>query len=396
MNPFRLFSFSQTSYNSNPLRNGSHYDKTLLWLLLGLLCFGLVMVYSASIPREGSGYLVRQGKYTILGLIMCYGLIRIPMWRWQKATKYILGLSIFLLLLTYFFGTSGGGARRWLLLPFGMRVQPSEIFKLVTIMYMADFFKRKINILDDYKRVLFVGVPIGLGVFLISLGRDLGSMVVIGATFLALMFLASMPQKWFIASVLLSIIGTVLAIVTSGFRMLRMGSFGRPWKDPSGAGYQNLNALVAMENGSLSGQGLGNSLMKHGYLPEAHNDFIFSVIGEELGFIAIFTLIVIYLWIVLRAFQIGKRAESLRLHFNSFIAFGIGILIALQSVIHIGVNLSMLPNKGLTLPLISYGGSSLIMTMIAFTMLLRVDYENRRVIRGYPVTPPEEPQQHTH
>ena len=214
--------------------------------------------------------------------------------------------------------------------------------------------------------------------------------MVIVAIFLCLLYLASIPMKWFWGAVSVTIVATVLMIITSEFRMRRMEVMWQPWKDPTGTGYQGLGSLLSMNQGDLFGTGLGNAIMKRGFLPEAHTDFILAVIGEELGLIAVAALAFVYLWIIWRAFSIGKQARDLDLHFNSFIATGVGVWVAAQSFVNIGVNISLLPNKGLTLPLVSYGGSSLVIMLIAFTMLLRVDYENRLSLRGYSVSDPRE------
>ncbi|MCG7656645.1 putative lipid II flippase FtsW [Wielerella bovis] len=389
--------FLERLLDRNLLKNGDTYDKTFVWLLLCLLCFGLVMVYSASGAQAGlhkfdnrAYFLIKQAQFALLGLTCSLIFMRVPLWRWQRWTKYLLGLTLFVLIFLPFVGEEVNGARRWLNTPFGFKVQPSEIFKLVTIMYMADFFKRRVDVLHDFRRVVMVGIPIAAGAAFVLLTRDLGSMMVILGIFLCLLFLANMPMKWFWSAVGVSIATVDLVIVSSEFRMRRISVMWQPWKDPTGTGYQGLGSLLSMERGGLFGEGLGNAIFKRGFLPEAHTDFILAVIGEELGLITVASLVFVYVWIIWRAFSIGKQARDLELHFNSFIAVGIGVWVAAQSFINIGVNISLLPNKGLTLPLVSYGGSSLVIMLVAFTMLLRVDYENRRVLRGFCVTDPRE------
>ena len=381
----------------NLLKNGDSYDKTFVWLLLCLLCFGLVMVYSASGTQAGlhhydnrGFFLIKQAQFALLGLAISFGLMRVPMWRWQRWTIYLLLFTLLVMIFVPFTGEVVNGARRWLPTPFGFKIQPSELFKFITIMYMASFFKRRVDILHDFRRVILVGIPIAAGITLVALTRDLGSAMVIVAIFLCLLYLASIAMKWFWGAVAVTIAATVLMIITSEFRMRRMEVMWQPWKDPTGAGYQGLGSLLSMNQGDLLGTGLGNAIMKRGFLPEAHTDFILAVIGEELGLIAVAALSFVYLWIIWRAFSIGKQARDLDLHYNSFIATGVGVWVAAQSFVNIGVNISLLPNKGLTLPLVSYGGSSLIIMLIAFTMLLRVDHENRLRIRGYNVADPRE------
>ena len=381
----------------NLLKNGDTYDKTLLWVLLSLLCFGLVMVYSASVAQTGNGYsgnrylfLQQQAQYALYGLIVSYVMSRAPMWRWQRWSKLLVPLTGILLLAVWAVGEKVNGASRWLPTPFGFKVQPSEIAKLVTIVYMASFFKRKVDYLHDFRRVSLVGIPVGIGAFLILVTRDLGSVVVVLGIALGLLFLVNLPARWFWSAVAILVSVVAVLIASSEFRMRRIGVMWRPWEDPYGTGYQGLGSLLSLDRGGLWGTGLGNAVFKRGFLPEAHTDFILAVIAEEMGLVAVFCVIAAYLWLIWRAFSIGKQARDLKLYFNAFIAIGIGLWVAAQSFINIGVNISLLPNKGLTLPLISYGGSSLMVMMVAFTMLLRVDYENRRVLRGYCVADPLE------
>lgn len=397
MSHSRKTPFLNKLLDRNLLKNGDSYDKTFVWLLLCLLCFGLVMVYSASGAQAGlhhydnrGFFLIKQAQFALLGLAISFGLMRVPMWRWQRWTIYLLLFTLLVMIFVPFTGEVVNGARRWLPTPFGFKIQPSELFKFITIMYMASFFKRRVDILHDFRRVILVGIPIAAGITLVALTRDLGSAMVIVAIFLCLLYLASIPMKWFWGAVAVTIAATVLMIITSEFRMRRMEVMWQPWKDPTGTGYQGLGSLLSMNQGDLLGTGLGNAIMKRGFLPEAHTDFILAVIGEELGLIAVAALTFVYLWIIWRAFSIGKQARDLDLHYNSFIATGVGVWVAAQSFVNIGVNISLLPNKGLTLPLVSYGGSSLIIMLIAFTMLLRVDHENRLRIRGYNVADPRE------
>ena len=381
----------------NLLKNGETYDRTLLWVLLCLLCLGLVMVYSASgssrdIYAHGNRayFLIKQIQFALGGLLLCFGLMRVPMWRWERWTKYLLIISLLILFLVPVFGETINGARRWLSTPLGFKIQPSETFKLMTIMYMANFFRRKADIMHNYTKALLVGIPIAVGCFAIGLTRDLGSIIVIMSLALGLLLLTNMPIKWLMSALAGFILTVALLILTSKFRMQRVMLTLRPWEDPNGTGYQTLTSLLSFNRGQFWGDGLGSGIFKRGFLPEAHTDFILAVIGEELGMVTVILLIMIYVWIVWRAFSIAKQALKLDLAFHSFIATGIGLLVGIQSFINIGVNLSLLPNKGLTLPLISYGGSSLIIMLIAFTLLLRIDYENRRKLRGFCVADPKD------
>lgn len=371
------------------------YDQILLWVLLCLLSFGLIMVYSASIAQAGltnfanrNVFFVKQTQFAIIGILLSFILYRVPMWRWQRWTKLALPICILILAILPMIGEEINGARRWLSLPGGIKMQPSEIFKLVTIMYMASFFKRRLDVLNDFKRVRWVAVPIAVGVAFILLTKDLGSAIVVLLIAMALLFLANLPAIWFIFVVGVGASVVALVIASSEFRMRRISVMWQPWKDPTGTGYQSMGSLMSIERGGWFGEGLGNGIFKRGFLPEAHTDFIAAVITEELGLVTLTALIVCYAWIVWRAFMIGKQARDLELHFNSFIAIGIGVWVAVQSFINIGVNISLLPNKGLTLPLVSYGGSSLVVMILAFTMLLRVDFENRKKKQGIAYTDP--------
>ena len=387
-----------TLFDRNLLRRGDAYDKPLLWVLLCLLCFGLVMVYSASGVQAGlhhfdnrASFLIKQTQFALIGGSACYMLMRVPLWRWQRWDKYLFYIALISLFAVLFVGEQVNGARRWLPTPFGFKVQASEIFKLVTIIYMANFFRRKIDILHDFKRVIMVGIPVTLGAMLIYFTRDLGSAVVVFSIFLALLFLANMPKSWFFSAIGIAVLVGVVAIWGNEYRLRRVEVMWQPWNDPTGTGYQGLGSLLSLQRGGLFGEGLGNAVIKRGFLPEAHTDFILAVIGEELGLVTVAALVLLYVWIIWRAFSIGKLARDLELYFNSFMAVGIGVWIAVQTFINVGVNISLLPNKGLTLPLISYGGSSLVIMMIALMLLLRVDYENRRVLLGHSVTDPKQP-----
>lgn len=395
-----LKKINQSKLLDRDLSTQGNHDKTLLWVLLCLLAFGLIMVYSASVAQAGlsnfdnrNTFFVKQFIFAGLGLGVASILMFVPMWRWQRWTFFLLPITLLMLLLVGIAGEEVNGARRWLSLPAGIKFQPSELFKLVTIMYMASFFKRRLDVLRDFKRVKWIALPLGLGIGFILMTRDLGSAAVVFAIALALLFLANLPSKWFVFVVGVAATIVAMVVVTSEFRMRRIAVMWQPWKDPTGTGYQSMGSLMSIERGGWFGEGLGNGLFKRGFLPEAHTDFIAAVITEELGLVTLTLLILCYAWIVVRAFSIGKQARDLELHYSSFIAIGIGVWIGVQSFVNIGVNISLLPNKGLTLPLISYGGSSLIIMIVALTMLLRVDYENRRKIRGFNVADPRDPKE---
>ncbi len=371
------------------LRSGHTYDQNLLWVVALMTAFSLMMIYSASIAyaaHDGGSpffYLERQMAFVAVGGLAALVVSRIPMIRWKKMTPLILIIS-FLLLIVVLFGREINGARRWIALG-PVNIQPSEIFKLAAILYLSSFFTRRAEILKDLKKVWFVGIPIAVGLGLLMYEPDFGSTVVVTVIFLGLLYLAGLPMRWFAIIIALCMVVLAGLILAAPYRMARMAAFLDPFKDPMGKGYQLSHALMAIARGEWFGVGLGASLEKRFYLPEAHTDFILAVIAEEFGFFGMLALILCYAWLVWRAFSIGKQARDLELFFSAFVAKGIGIWLGIQSFFNIGVNIGLLPTKGLTLPLMSYGGSAVIVMLCSMAMLVRVDYENRRKMRGYQV-----------
>ena len=371
------------------LRSGHTYDQNLLWVVALMTAFSLMMIYSASIAyaaHDGGSpffYLERQMAFVAVVGLAALVVSRIPMIRWKKMTPLILIIS-FLLLIVVLFGREINGARRWIALG-PVNIQPSEIFKLAAILYLSSFFTRRAEILKDLKKVWFVGIPIAVGLGLLMYEPDFGSTVVVTVIFLGLLYLAGLPMRWFAIIIALCMVVLAGLILAAPYRMARMAAFLDPFKDPMGKGYQLSHALMAIARGEWFGVGLGASLEKRFYLPEAHTDFILAVIAEEFGFFGMLALILCYAWLVWRAFSIGKQARDLELFFSAFVAKGIGIWLGIQSFFNIGVNIGLLPTKGLTLPLMSYGGSAVIVMLCSMAMLVRVDYENRRKMRGYQV-----------
>ena len=296
----------RAAFDFNFQEKRKDYDQILLWVLLCLLAFGLIMVYSASIAQAGltnfanrNVFFIKQAQFAIIGILLSFLLYRVPMWRWQRWTKLALPISLVILVILPFVGEEINGARRWLSLPGGIKMQPSEIFKLVTIMYMASFFKRRLDVLTDFKRVRWVAVPIAAGVAFILLTKDLGSAFVVLIIAIALLFLANLPAKWFLFVVGVGASVVALVIASSEFRMRRISVMWQPWKDPTGTGYQSMGSLMSIERGGWFGEGLGNGIFKRGFLPEAHTDFIAAVITEELGLITLTALILCYGWMEL-------------------------------------------------------------------------------------------------
>ena len=307
-----------------------------------------------------------------------------PLSLWKKLTPFILFGSLLLLAAVLFLGREINGAKRWIHVG-PINLQPTEIFKLAIILYLSSFFTRRAEILKQFKKVWFAGIPVGAGLGLIMLEPDFGSFVVVSVVAVSLLFLAGLPFRWFIAVVAIGLVAMVGLVLIEPYRVARVTAFLDPWQDPLGKGYQLTHSLMAMGRGGWLGVGLGASLEKRFYLPEAHTDFILAVIGEEFGFVGVLVLIFCYVWLVLRAFSIGKQARDLELFFGAFVAKGIGVWLGIQSFFNIGVNIGLLPTKGLTLPLMSYGGSAAIVMLLCMGLLMRVDYENRRVMRGFKV-----------
>ena len=371
------------------LKNGVTFDWSLLWVIVLMTAFSVTMIFSASIEHAEFNYqdryyfVERQLIFLSIGYAVLLGMLKTPTRTLHKFMWLILGIS-FLLLIGVLFGREINGAKRWINIgPFN--IQPTEIFKIAIILYLASFLTRRVDILTKFSKVWFVGIHIGLGLGLIILEPDFGSFVVVSVIAVGLLFIGGLPMGWFMAIVALGAGAMVTLIVSSPYRMHRITGFLNPWEDPFGKGYQLTHALMAFARGEWLGVGLGGSVEKRFYLPEAHTDFIAAVIGEELGFAGLILLISCYMWLVWRAFSIGKQARDLEQYFSAYTAKGIGIWIGIQSFFNLGVNLGLLPTKGLTLPLMSYGGSAVIVMLMCMGILLRVDWENRRIMRGYKV-----------
>ena len=364
------------------LKSGHKIDQSLLWMIVLMSSFSLMMIYSASIAyaaHDGGDqwfYLGRQAIFLSTGAAAGLVAAKIPMARWKKWTPWILLFSLFLLVVVLFAGREINGAKRWIHLG-PVNLQPTEIFKLAIILYLASFFTRRAEILKQFKKVAFAGVPVGAGLGLIMLEPDFGSFVVVTVVALGLLFLAGLPWRWFLMMVGAGLLSMIGLIAMAPYRVARVTAFLNPWEDPLGKGYQLTHSLMAIARGEWFGVGLGASLEKRFYLPEAHTDFILAVIGEEFGMAGICVLIFCYGWLVWRAFSIGKQARDLELYYGAFVAKGVGIWLGIQSFFNIGVNIGLLPTKGLTLPLMSFGGSAILFNLIAIAVVLRVDYENK-------------------
>jgi len=375
--------------------NAPNYDQLLLWVTLILLGLGLVMVYSASIAiaeadkavgHQSTYFLVRQAVFIIIGLAAGFVAFQIPIAGWQKMSPYLFLSAIGLLVLVLIpgIGRNVNGSQRWLSL-FVINLQPSEFMKLFAAMYVSDYAVRKSaqmdSIVRDFLPMVAVMVLVG---FLLLREPDFGAFAVVAAISISILWLGGINAKIFAGLLALLPVAIYVLIISSPYRMQRVIGFMDPWADPFGKGYQLSHALIAFGRGEWFGVGLGASVEKLLYLPEAHTDFLLAVIAEELGFVGVLTVLGLFIWLVIRAFGIGKESIANERYFAALLAQGLGVWMGVQAIINIGVNMGVLPTKGLTLPLLSFGGSGILANCIAMAVLLRIDFENRRLQKGLP------------
>jgi len=372
------------------------YDQGLLWVTLILLGIGLVMVYSSSIAlaeadratgHQSTYYLIRHSIYLVISLSAAAVTFQIPTQLWQKMAPYLflIGMVTLALVLIPGIGREVNGSRRWISL-FVVTIQPSEFMKLLVAVYAADYTLRKAAVMDSFTKGFF---PMLLVMFVVGslllMEPDFGAFAVISTITISILWLGGINIRIFAGMIGMLVVGFVLLIWSSPYRLQRIIGFMDPWADPYGKGYQLSHALIAFGRGEWFGVGLGASVEKLLYLPEAHTDFLLAVIAEELGFIGVLTIIGLFSWLVIRAFAIGREAIGNERYFSALLAQGIGVWIGVQAIINIGVNMGLLPTKGLTLPLLSFGGSGILANCIALAVLMRIDFENRRIQKGLPV-----------
>ncbi len=368
-------------------------DQGLLWSALLLLSVGLVMVYSASIAIaeaerftgfRSSYFLGRHAMYLAIGLCAAAALFRVPLWVWQKAAPwlFLLGAILLVAVLVPGVGREVNGSRRWI--PLGIATfQPSELMKLFVVLYAADYTVRKAAFMDDFRKgFLPMFAVMTLIAALLLREPDFGALVVITTIAMAILFLGGLNWRLFAGLAVLLAVAFVVLIVSSPYRFQRIVGFMDPWSDAYGKGYQLSHSLIAFGRGEWLGVGLGASIEKLFYLPEAHTDFLLAVIAEELGFAGVAAVITLFLFLVHRAFAVGQRAASLERYFAALVAQGVGVWLATQAFINMGVNMGLLPTKGLTLPLLSFGGTGIVANCVAVGILLRVDHENRYLMKG--------------
>jgi cell division protein FtsW len=371
----------------------AEYDRSLAWAALILAVGGLVMVYSASIATAESSrytgnnaawFLVRHALYLAAAFACALTVFLLPVRVWQHAAPWLFlgGVALLVVVLIPGVGREVNGAKRWIPAPM-FSLQPSELMKLAAVVYAADYTVRKHSVLKSFKKGLLPMLAVMLIVsWLLLREPDFGALVVIALTAFGVLFLGGMNGRHFAALVGMLAVGFAGLVLSSPYRMQRIFGYMDPWSDPFGRGYQLSHALIAFGRGEWLGVGLGASVEKLHYLPEAHTDFLLAVLGEELGFAGVALVIALFAWIVARAFAIARQATQRERHFAALVAQGIGIWLGFQAFINMGVNMGLLPTKGLTLPLMSYGGSGLVVNFVALAILLRIDWENRQLARG--------------
>ena len=374
----------------------TQFDELLLWVFVALLTIGLVMVYSASIATaeaskftgyNASYYLVRHGIFIAVGILAGIAAFQVPLQMWQNLAMplFAIGTVLLVLVLIPHVGREVNGSRRWLSL-FVINLQPSELMKLFAVLYAADYTVRKAEVghkfLKAFAPMFAVMAVVGT---LLLLEPDMGALGVITAIAICTLWLGGFNLKVFGLLVIALPSAFAVLVITSPYRMQRVVGFLDPWSDPYGKGYQLSHALIAFGRGEWLGVGLGASVEKLFYLPEAHTDFLMAVIAEELGLVGVAAVLLLFMLVVIRAFQIGRQAAFLERNYAALVAQGIAIWIGVQAMINIGVNMGVLPTKGLTLPFLSFGGSGIVVNCVAAAVLLRVDFENKKAARGLPI-----------
>jgi len=369
----------------------SLYDRVLLTLAVTMLLFGFVMVASASLPTAEKltgnpfHFALRHTVYVVAGLITLLVTLAVPMQTWQQHSGKLLLVGLALLVLVLVAGHSVNGAQRWIKIG-PITIQVPELAKLFFYIYMASYLgRREDEIREALKGFIKPLALLFIAAVLLLMQPDFGTVAVMSATTIAMLFLAGAKLWQFFGVFITFMLALILLIIVEPYRMQRMLTFLEPEKDPFGAGYQLMQSLIAFGQGQFSGLGLGNSIQKLQYLPEAHTDFIMSVVAEELGFIGVVAVISLVLMLVSRALVIGRRCLAIEQRYGGYLAYGIGVWFSLQAFVNIGVASGALPTKGLTLPLISYGGTSLVVSAMAVGILLRIDHERR--MSGRKVTP---------
>ena len=373
----------------------SDFDQAQVWAGVALLAFGLVMVYSASIALPDNPkfaryahthFLTRHLLSLVMAFVAALLAFQVPVSTWEKWAPWIFVASLVLLIavLIPHVGKGVNGARRWISLGF-MNFQPSELAKFAVVLYAADYMVRKMEVKERFFRaVLPMGAAVAVVGLLLLAEPDMGAFMVIAVIAMGILFLGGVNARMFFLIAAILIVAFGLMIMMSEWRRERIFAYLDPWseKHALGKGYQLSHSLIAIGRGEIWGVGLGGSVEKLHWLPEAHTDFLLAVIGEEFGLVGVLTVIGLFLWLTRRLMHIGRQAIALDRVFAGLVAQGVGIWVGFQAFINMGVNLGALPTKGLTLPFMSYGGSAILINLVAIAVVLRIDVENRQMMRG--------------
>ncbi|HEY4713329.1 MAG TPA: putative lipid II flippase FtsW [Aquirhabdus sp.] len=360
--------------------------RVLMFSVITLVCVGTTMIGSASIPYGAHKFddpfyfIDRQLIYLFLGVLTVFFSMRVPLKFWFNQTFLLWAIVLVLLIVVLIpgIGVNVNGSKRWIRL-IGFTFQPSELAKFVMVLFTADYVVRR----EDEIRFSWTGffrllVPMATVLFLLLLEPDLGASVVVVASMMTVFFLAGAPLRQFGVMLAAALLALAAAIIFEPYRLRRMTSFANPWDDELGADYQLKQSLIAFGRGEITGTGLGHSVQKLSYLPEAHTDFLLAIIGEELGFIGVACLFTLLIVMVVSCMRIGHRALVNQYATAGYLAYGIATIFLLQILVNGGMNMGLLPTKGLTLPFISYGGTSLIMSLMMVGVLLRIDQETQK------------------
>ena len=371
------------------------FDQPLVWVTVTLLLWGLVMVYSTTIAMPDNPkfafyahthFVVRHVLSLLVAFVAALIAFQIPLATWEKVAPWMFVLALVLLIavLVPFIGKGVNGARRWISLGI-MNFQPSELAKFAVLLYAADYMVRKMDVKERFFRaVLPMGVAVAIIGLLLLAEPDMGAFMVIAVIAMGILFLGGVNARMFFLIATILVLLFALVIATSEWRRERIFAYLNPWDEKLtlGKGYQLSHSLIAIGRGEIFGVGLGGSVEKLHWLPEAHTDFLLAVIGEEFGLVGVVIVIGLFLWLTRRIMHIGRQAIALDRVFAGLVAQGVGIWMGFQAFINMGVNLGALPTKGLTLPLMSYGGSAILLNLISIAVVLRVDYENRQLMHG--------------
>jgi cell division protein FtsW len=392
--PVRLGGRGSFTTNSDPAQVHG-FDQPLVWVTVALLLWGLVMVYSASIampdnPRFANyahaHFLLRHVASICVAFVAALLAFQIPLTTWERIAPWLFIVSLVLLIavLVPFIGKGVNGARRWIALGI-LNFQPSELAKFAVLLYAADYMVRKMEVKERFFRAVLpmAGAVAIVGLLLLA-EPDMGAFMVIAVIAMGILFLGGVNARMFFLIALILVVAFGLMIALSDWRRERIFAYLNPWDErySMGKGYQLSHSLIAIGRGEIFGVGLGGSVEKLHWLPEAHTDFLLAVIGEEFGFIGVLIVIGMFLWLTRRIMHIGRQAIALDRVFAGLVAQGVGIWMGFQAFINMGVNLGALPTKGLTLPLMSYGGSAILINLIAIAVVLRIDFENRTLMHG--------------